>query len=123
MYSLICPKTKSATHCLTELFPIYQNKHWTIRWHDNPFVDPSSHRICILKIVGFQYSPLKCSSDLEGTLLDSSGAVYGKSEYAWKVCVYNQERKNLHKRLRFFLFFDNIFYCMLFFAIPIKVKP
>ena len=29
--SLICPKTNSATHCVTELFPIYQNKHWTIR--------------------------------------------------------------------------------------------
>ena len=27
------------------------------------------------------YSSLKCSSDLEGTLLDSSGAVYGKSRY------------------------------------------
>ena len=25
--SLICPKAKSATHCLTKLFPIYQNKH------------------------------------------------------------------------------------------------
>ena len=25
--SLICPKTESATHCLTKLFPIYQNKH------------------------------------------------------------------------------------------------
>ena len=26
--SLKCPKAKSATHCLTKLFPIYQNKHW-----------------------------------------------------------------------------------------------
>ena len=25
--SLKCPQVKSATHCLTELFPIYQNKH------------------------------------------------------------------------------------------------
>ena len=49
---MICPKTKSATHCLTELFPIYQNKHWTIgRWDDHS-VNPSSHHI-ILKIVRF----------------------------------------------------------------------
>ena len=49
---MICPKTKSATHRLSELFPIYQNKHWTIRQQDDRSVDPSSHRI-ILKIVGF----------------------------------------------------------------------
>ena len=36
--------------CLTELFPIYQNKHWTIRRRNDRSVDPSSHRI-ILKIV------------------------------------------------------------------------
>jgi hypothetical protein len=29
--SLKCPMAKSATLCLTELFAIYQNKHWTIR--------------------------------------------------------------------------------------------
>ena len=53
--TLKCPKAKSATHCLTKLFPIYQNKNWTIRrWEDHP-VDPSSHRI-ILKIVGFYVS-------------------------------------------------------------------
>ena len=40
--SLICPKTKSATHCLTELFPIYQNKHWTIRWWVDHTVVPLS---------------------------------------------------------------------------------
>ena len=28
MNSLKCPKSKSLSHCLTELFPIYQNKHW-----------------------------------------------------------------------------------------------
>ena len=52
---MICPKTKSATHCLTKLFPIYQNKHWTIRQQDDRSVHPSSRRI-ILKIVGFQGS-------------------------------------------------------------------
>ena len=46
MNSLKCPKS------LTELLPIYQNKHWTIRQWDNCYVDPLSHRI-ILKIVGF----------------------------------------------------------------------
>jgi hypothetical protein len=45
---------KSATHCLTELFPIYQNKYWTIRWQDDHTIVPSSHHI-ILKIVGFFY--------------------------------------------------------------------
>ena len=50
---MICPKTKSATHCcLIELFPIYQYKHWTIRRRDDCSVDSSSHRN-ILKIVGF----------------------------------------------------------------------
>ena len=47
--SLICPNTKSATHCLTELLPIYENKHWTIRRRDDHIVVPSSN--CnILKI-------------------------------------------------------------------------
>ena len=46
------PKSKSLSHCLTELFSIYQNKHWTIRRRDDRSVDQLSH--CILfKIVGF----------------------------------------------------------------------
>ena len=52
MNSLKCPKSKSLSHCLTELFPFYQNKHWTIQRRDDRSVDPSFHRI-ILKIVGF----------------------------------------------------------------------
>ena len=43
--SLICPRAKSSNHCLTELFSIYQNKHWTIRWRDDHIVVPSSNRI------------------------------------------------------------------------------
>ena len=42
----------TSVHCLPELFPIYQIKHWTIRQQDNHTVVPSSHRI-ILEIVGF----------------------------------------------------------------------
>ena len=42
--TLICPWTKSASHCLTELFPIYQNKHWTIRRRDDHIVVQSSDR-------------------------------------------------------------------------------
>ena len=53
MNNLKCPKLLS--HCLTELFPIYQNKHWTIRRQDNCSVDLLSHHI-ILKIVRFQYT-------------------------------------------------------------------
>ena len=49
------PSGKSLTHCLTESFPIYQNKHWAIRWWDKGSVDPLSHRI-LLKIVGFHVS-------------------------------------------------------------------
>ena len=49
---MICPKTNSATHCIAELFPIYQNKHWTIKWQDDRSIEPLSHCI-ILKIVGF----------------------------------------------------------------------
>ena len=43
--SLICPKNKSASHCPTELFPIYPNNHWTIRQRDDHIVIPSSNRI------------------------------------------------------------------------------
>ena len=50
---MICPKAKSATHCLTELFSIYQNKHGTIRRRDNHIVVQSSHRN-IFKIDWFQ---------------------------------------------------------------------
>ena len=46
--SLICPKTKSATHCLTELFPFYQNKHWIIRRRDNHTIVLSSDRPTVL---------------------------------------------------------------------------
>ena len=53
MNSLKYPKSKSLSHCLTELFPIYQNKHWTIRRQEDHTVIPSYQRI-ILKIVGFQ---------------------------------------------------------------------
>ena len=38
-----CPRAKSSNHCLTELFSIYQNKHWTIRRRDNHIVVQSSH--------------------------------------------------------------------------------
>ena len=41
---MICPKAKSATHCLTELFSIYQNKHGTIRRRDDHVVVQSSYR-------------------------------------------------------------------------------
>ena len=40
--SLKCPKAKSANHCITKLFPIYQNKNWTIRRQDNHTVVPLS---------------------------------------------------------------------------------
>ena len=52
MNSLNTPKTKSLSHCLTELFPIYQNNIWTIRRWDDHTIIPLPHRI-ILKIVGF----------------------------------------------------------------------
>ena len=57
MNSLKCPKSKSLSHCLTELFPFYQNKHWTIQRQDDRSVDPSFHCI-ILKIVRFQEAAL-----------------------------------------------------------------
>ena len=40
-------------HCLTKLFTIYQNKHWTIRWWDDCAFHPLNHCI-ILRIVRFQ---------------------------------------------------------------------
>ena len=43
--SLICPKNKSASHCPTELLPIYPNNHWTIRRRYDHIVIPSSNRI------------------------------------------------------------------------------
>ena len=44
-YSLICPKLKSAIHCLTKSFPIYQNKSWIIQRRDDRSFDPSFHHI------------------------------------------------------------------------------
>jgi hypothetical protein len=52
MNSLKCPESKSLSHCLTELFLIYQNKHWTIRRRNDRFVNPPFHRN-LLKIDGF----------------------------------------------------------------------
>ena len=52
---MICPKAKSATHCLTELFSIYQNKHGTIRRRDDHIVVQLTHRN-ISKIDGFNES-------------------------------------------------------------------
>ena len=50
--SLKCHKANSMSHCLTKLFPIYQNNIWTIRqWGDHTIV-PSSHPI-MLKIGRF----------------------------------------------------------------------
>ena len=43
--SLICPRANLSNHCLTELFSIYQNKHWTIRWRDDHIVVPSFNHI------------------------------------------------------------------------------
>ena len=38
---MVCPKTKSAIHCLTELFPIYQNEYQTAgRSFGRPIVPP-----------------------------------------------------------------------------------
>ena len=50
-------ETKSATHCLTKLFLIYQNKHWT-KQRDDRSVDPSYH----IKIVRFQVYYVCCSA-------------------------------------------------------------
>ena len=55
MNSFKCPKSKSLSRYLIEFFPIYQNKHWTIRRQDDCSIDPSSHHI-ILKIIGFLLS-------------------------------------------------------------------
>jgi hypothetical protein len=50
--SLKFSMAESATYCLTQLFPTYQNKHWTIGRQEDHTVVPSYHRI-ILEIVGF----------------------------------------------------------------------
>ena len=57
---MICPKAKSATHCLTELFSIYQNKHGTIRRRDDYIVVQSSHHN-IFKIDWFYFIAATCS--------------------------------------------------------------
>ena len=74
--SLKCPKAKSATHCLTELFQIYQNKHWIIRQQDNHTVVPSSRRI-LLKIVSF-YSSKPHKYIYSDTVKALSGPLRGK---------------------------------------------
>ena len=65
--SLICPKAKSATHCLTELFSIFQNKHGIIRRRDDHIVVQSSHRN-IFKIDWFLHYKLKSDNRQYDTL-------------------------------------------------------
>ena len=64
MNSLKYPKSNSLSHCLTKLFPFYQNKHWTIQRRNDGSVDQPFH--CILsKIVGFlHYHPLNIDTFL-----------------------------------------------------------
>ena len=58
MNSLKCPKSKSLSHCLTELFPIYQNNIWTIRQWDNHTIIPSYYtEDCRILHVHFQNTP------------------------------------------------------------------
>ena len=59
MNSLKCPNAKSLSHCLTELFPIYQNNIWTIRQWDNHTIVPSYYaEDCRILDVHFQNTPL-----------------------------------------------------------------
>ena len=59
--SLICPRTKSASHCLTE-FPIYQNKHWTIKRWDDHIVVQSSHRNILTDFYSLHWKSKKSRS-------------------------------------------------------------
>ena len=54
--SLICPRTKSASHCLTELFPIYQNN---IGPSDGKAIISSSNRptVIYLRLTDFKGTP------------------------------------------------------------------
>ena len=70
MNSLKCPKSKSLSHCLTELFPIYQNKHWTIRWRDNRSVN-HSHKIAGVNETKKTLAPLWIKRGREGNLCAS----------------------------------------------------
>ena len=87
MNSLKCPRSKLLSHCPTELFPIYQNKHWTILQWDSRSLDPSSHYI-ILKIVGFFVSCLVWSG-LVWLLLktfsdsDRAASLLGSCPFLW----------------------------------------
>ena len=82
--SLIYPKTKSASHCPTELFPIYPNNHWTIRWRDNHIFVPSSNRIK-LKIDWFLEAPNHCSAQPQ---LGKRICINYK-KYHWKISFMN----------------------------------
>ena len=59
---MICPKTKSATHCFTELFWIYQNKYWTMghgrsfRW---PIVTPYYIEDCRISRIQITWWPFQ----------------------------------------------------------------
>ena len=65
MNSLKCPKSNSVSHCLTELFQFYQNKHWTIQRRDERSVDPSYYIEDCRISVPIESSKKKNSSNLE----------------------------------------------------------
>ena len=69
---------KSATHSLTELFLIFQNKHGTIKRREDRTVVPSSHCI-ILKSVGFYVSGQCSKQDLCGCPKPAEA----KKKYNW----------------------------------------
>ena len=73
--SLKCPNSNSLSHCLTELFPIYQNKYWTIRQWDHLSIDQSTQHI-ILKIVGILTI---CHSFSGGILCDAMKLTCGST--------------------------------------------
>ena len=53
--SLICPKAKSATHCLAKLFPIYNNKHWIIRQRDNHTQSSHCQTVLYWRLLDFRW--------------------------------------------------------------------
>ena len=60
--------------CLTEIFPIYQNKHWTIKHRDDCSGDPTSHRI-ISKIVRLLKTSVTCKPRVKSSIL-SEGNIF-----------------------------------------------
>ena len=109
---MICPKAKSATHCLSELFSIYQNKHGTIRRRADHIV-VRLPTIIYLRLTDLWSRPVqKLNFQPMGFRL--LGKIINSSTRSYNILTLKIENKKCNEIIQFsFMFF---FYCELLYT-------